>query len=91
MEGVVAYYEPPFWHQPVRQFLGAVPLGAGQGAAAEATYHENLRRNRGNGWSLRGLGQALRAQNRAAEAVDQRFQASWTHADLKPVSSRTPR
>lgn len=90
LEDAVAYYEPPVWHQPVRQVLGAVQLAAGQGAAAEATYQEDLRRNRENGWSLFGLGQALRAQNRLAEAeaVELRFQKSWTHADLKLSSSR---
>lgn len=90
LEDAVAYYEPPVWHQPVRQVLGAVQLAAGQAAAAEATYREDLRRNRENGWSLLGLGQALRAQNRVAdaEAVEQRFQKSWIHADLKPDSSR---
>lgn len=90
LEDAVAYYEPPVWHQPVRQMLGAVQLAAGQGAAAEATYQEDLRRNRENGWSLFGLGQALRAQNRLAEAeaVEQRFQKSWAHADLKLSSSR---
>lgn len=90
LEDGIPYYEPPVWHQPVRQTLGAVQLAAGQAAAAEATYRKDLERNRENGWSLFGLAQALRAQSRADEAqqVDQRFDKAWTYADLKLESSR---
>lgn len=90
LEDAQAYFEPPVWHQPVRQILGAVQLAAGQPAAAEASYRQDLARYRDNGWSLLGLGQALRAQqkNAEAEAVEQRQRAAWTHADLKPSSSR---
>ncbi len=90
LEDSVVYYEPPVWHQPVRDTLGAVQLAAGNPAAAEATYRQDLERNRESGWSLFGLAQALRAQKRDAEAaeVDQRFARAWAHADLKLESSR---
>ncbi len=90
LEDRVAYYEPPVWHHPVRQFLAAQQLAAGQAAAAEATYREDLKRNRDNGWSLYGLAQALRAQKREADAkqVDAQFQKAWVNADIQLQASR---
>jgi len=90
MEDQLVYYEPPVWHQPVRQTLGAVQIAAGKPAAAEATYRKDLERNRENGWSLFGLAQSLRAQKRndEAKAVDERFGKAWAHADVKLESSR---
>lgn len=90
IEDAIAYYEPPVWHQSVRQTLGAVQLMAGDAATAEVTYLEDLQRYRENGWSLFGLAQALRAQNKneAAAAAEQRFARAWEHADLKLESSR---
>ena len=90
IEDAIAYYEPPVWHQAVRQTLGAVQLAAGDAATAEVTYREDLKRNRENGWSLFGLAQALRDQKKDGEAqeVEARFVKAWAHADLKLESSR---
>jgi tetratricopeptide (TPR) repeat protein len=90
LEDGLAYTEPPLWHQPVRRTLGTVQLLAGQPAAAETSYREDLDRHRDNGWSLFGLAQALRAQERSGEAaaVDQRFEQAWQHADLRLEASR---
>ncbi len=90
LEDGLAYYEPPVWHQSVRQTLGAVQLAAGQAAAAEVSYREDLARYRDNGWSLFGLVQALRAQRKDGEAaaVEQQYAQAWQHADLKLASSR---
>lgn len=90
LEDGIAYYEPPVWHQPVRQTLGAVQLAAGQAAAAEASYRQDLARFHDNGWSLFGLAQALRAQQKSeeADATELRFQQAWQHADIKLASSR---
>ena len=90
LEDQLVYYEPPVWHQPVRQTLGAVQLAAGKADLAEATYRQDLETNRENGWSLFGLAQALRAQKREdeAKAIDERFSKAWTHADVKLESSR---
>ncbi len=63
------FTEPPPWYFPVRQSLGAVLLQAGRAGDAEQVYREDLRRNPGNGWSLYGLAQSLRAQGKTAEAV----------------------
>lgn len=85
----LGYNEPEDWHYPVRHFLGAVLLEAGDAAAAETTYREELAQHPENGWSLLGLSQSLRAQGRNAEAaaVQERFEKAWTHADVRLVAS----
>ena len=53
----------------MRQNLGAVLLEAGRADEAETVYWEDLRKNPGNGWSLYGLLQALKAQGKADDAA----------------------
>ena len=90
IEDATPYDEPPAWHSPVRQTLGAVLLSAGKPAEAEAAYREELQRNPDNGWSLFGLAQALRAQHQQAKAqsAEQAFAAAWKQADVKLSASR---
>lgn len=90
LEDQIPYDEPPGWHQPVRQVLGAVLLEAGQPAAAEAVYRDELRRNPDNGWSLFGLEQALAAQglDEQAAEVAARFEQAWADADVRLSASR---
>lgn len=90
LEDNLIYNEPPDWHVPVRQSLGAVLLEAGRPAEAEAIYWQDLTRNRENGWSLFGLMQSLRAQGKEkqAEAVEKRFQKAWSRADITLTASR---
>jgi tetratricopeptide (TPR) repeat protein len=90
LEDGLMYNEPPDWHYPVRQSLGAVLLEAGRPGEAATVYWEDLRRNRENGWSLFGLAQALRAAGKPDEAaeVEQRFQKAWARADVKLPASR---
>jgi tetratricopeptide (TPR) repeat protein len=78
------------WHYPMRQSLGAVLFTAGHAAEAEAVYREDLRCNPENGWSLYGLAQSLRAQQRDDEAVavDKRFGKAWMRADVTLTASR---
>jgi len=84
------FTEPPPWYFPVRQALGAVLLQAGRPADAEAVYREDLKRNPGNGWSLFGLAQSLRAQGKTAQAtqVDADFRKAWSRADVTITASR---
>lgn len=77
------YFEPPLWHQPARQNLGQALLVAGRPVEAEAVFREDLRRNRGNGWSLRGLVLSLEAQHKPAAAEQAEFEQAWQHADFK--------
>ena len=90
LEDNLIYNEPPDWHVPVRQSLGAVLLDAGRPAEAESIYWQDLEQNRENGWSLFGLTQSLRAQGdeeKAAE-IEERFKTAWKHADLQLSASR---
>ena len=90
MQDAQRYNEPPTWHYPVRQSLGAVLLAAGRPADAEAVYREDLRRNRENGWSLFGLAKSLEAQQKTGEAEDARtrFRRAWGRADVMLTASR---
>ena len=84
------FTEPPPWYYPVRQSLGAVLLQAGRPADAEKVYREDLARNPGNGWSLFGLAQSLRAQGKTAEAAqaETSFRRAWAQADVTLTASR---
>lgn len=90
IEDRIPYDEPPGWHAPVRQTLGAVLLDARRPAEAEGVYREELRRNPGNGWSLFGLAQSLRAQGKRSEAakVQREFTTAWSNADVRLTASR---
>jgi tetratricopeptide (TPR) repeat protein len=88
-EDRLRYDEPPDWILPVRHALGAALLQHGRLAEAEQVYRDDLARLPGNGWSLFGLGRALRLQGRDAEAaeVEARFREAWREADLELRSS----
>jgi tetratricopeptide (TPR) repeat protein len=90
IEDELPYSEPPLWHQPTRQVLGALFLESGRAADAEAVYREDLERFPENGWSLFGLWQSLAAQQRDEEArqARARFERAWTRADVTLTSSR---
>ncbi len=90
MQDSLQYDEPPPWNMTARQSLGAVLLGADRAAEAEAVYREDLTRFPENGWSLRGLTDALRAQQRLpeAKAAEARFRKTWAAADVGLTSSR---
>lgn len=89
-EDALNYDEPPSWHYPTRQALGAVLLQANKPAQAEQVYRQDLKKFPENGWSLFGLSKALRQQGRAqeAEAVQRRFSEAWQHADVELAESR---
>jgi tetratricopeptide (TPR) repeat protein len=89
-EDALIYQEPPDWHAPVRENLGAVLLAAGRPDEAEAVYWEDLRKNPGTGWALFGLLQALKAQGKTDDAtiIEQRFRAAWKDADITLTASR---
>ncbi len=88
-EDALKYDEPPPWTVPSRQALGAVQIASRKYAAAEAVYRADLKRYPENGWSLRGLAQALEAQGRSAEAAEvrARLQKAWARSDVTVDSS----
>ena len=84
------YNEPPDWFFPVRHYLGAVLLEAGLPQEAEAVYWQDLALYRENGFSLRGLQQALEAQGRTGEAAGfaERQRKAFVRGDVQLTSSR---
>jgi tetratricopeptide (TPR) repeat protein len=90
LEDGLAYDEPSEWFFPVRHWLGAELLAAHRNAEAESVYREDLKRNPDNGWSLFGLAQSLRAQNKIPEAerAEASFRTAWLHADVQLTSSQ---
>jgi tetratricopeptide (TPR) repeat protein len=90
LEDSLVYTEPSEFHYPPRQALGAILLEAGRPAEAETVYWEDLRRNRDSGWTLFGLLQALRAQNKTADAalIEARFTKAWARSDVRLTASR---
>ncbi|MDK8462535.1 hypothetical protein [Marinobacter sp. SS13-12] len=89
-EDALNYDEPPSWHYPTRQALGAVLLKASQPGRAEQVYRQDLQEFPDNGWSLFGLMKALRQQGNGyeAEEVQRRFLDAWQHADVVLTDSR---
>lgn len=90
LEDALNYDEPSPWYHPVRQILGAVLLKAGQPAEAEKVYRADLEIFPKNGWSLYGLEQSLKTQEKTEEAkiVKAQFEEAWTYADVVLESSR---
>ncbi|HEX2534232.1 MAG TPA: hypothetical protein VHK69_10875 [Chitinophagaceae bacterium] len=88
-EDSLLYSEPALWMLPARQYYGAFLMQRGQPAAAEAVYRADLSWNPGNGWSLLGLYQALKAQgkNRELPALKTKYLYSFSDADPLPDRS----
>ena len=85
LEDRLRYNEPPDWIQPVRHTLGAVLLRAGHHGEAETAYRADLVRYPRNGWSLFGLGRALRLQGKDVETaeIERQFRSAWAKADIR--------
>jgi tetratricopeptide (TPR) repeat protein len=83
LEDALVYTEPADWSQPARQSLGGILLKARRFAQAEQAYRDDLNIYPENGWSLYGLMQSLKAQNKQAEAqvVQKQFEQAWQYAD----------
>lgn len=75
----LGYMEPPEWHYPIREALGAALLRSGKAAEAEAVFRRDLESHPRNGRSLFGLIEALKAQGNteAARLVESEFAAAW--------------
>ena len=86
----LSYMEPPTWHYPVRQSLGAVLLDAGRPEQAEDVYRDDLRMWPANGWSLYGLMRSLRAQGRMDEArlIEKQYLKAFARADVVLTATR---
>src|SRR5690242_17329008 len=81
----LSYMEPPEWHYPVREALGAALLRNGKASEAEAVFRRDLEINPRNGRSLYGLVQSLKAQGNSvgAESVQREFEQAWKEGAVK--------
>jgi tetratricopeptide (TPR) repeat protein len=89
-EDVLKYDEPPGWLIPVRHSLGAVLMKRQRFGEAEQVYRNDLVRLPENGWSLLGLVESLRKQNKNPDEVAQtqtKFERVWAKADLTITTS----
>ena len=88
LEDKLAYNEPNDMIFPTRHLLGSELLAAGKPAEAEAVFREDLKLHPNNGWAFYGLGQALAAQKRDADAAaaHKEFEQAWTKADVQLVA-----
>jgi len=88
IEDTLAYMEPPYWHYPVRQSLGAVRLRQGRLDDAEKAFRESLARVRGNGWTLAGLAETYRRKGDAkAEAATRKaYERAWFGAKAPDIA-----
>ncbi|PWT94052.1 MAG: hypothetical protein C5B55_03390 [Blastocatellia bacterium] len=85
VEDQLRYDEPKPWFAPVRETLGATLLLNHNYAEAEKVFRADLERNKGNGRSLFGLLEALKAQKKTAamKVVKRQFDAAWKNSDTK--------
>lgn len=79
VEDSLAYMEPPYWHYPIRQSLGAVYLRQGRLDEAEQTLRDSLLRVRGNGWALAGLVEVYKRKGDASaeHIAHQAWERAW--------------
>ena len=89
IEAGLRYDEPPDWTIPVRHALGAALLNVGRVQEAEQVYRDDLKLQPNNGWSLFGLFDSLRRQDKSDEAieVEKQFNSVWAKADTRIDSS----
>jgi len=85
----LVYDEPWGWMMPSRHVLGALLLEQGRAAEAEIIYQEDLKQYKNNMWSLLGLWQALKQQQKAEEAkvAQDLFQKANVRADVSVQAS----
>jgi tetratricopeptide (TPR) repeat protein len=88
-EDSLTYAEPKVWMLPARQYFGAFLLRLHKPNEAEKIYREDLLWNPGNGWSLLGLYQSLKAQQKTTELkkIKALYMHSFSEADLLPTTS----
>jgi len=86
-QDALPYSEPPLWHYPVRQTLGEAQIRAGDFAAAQATFAEDLIHFPMNPWSLYGSEVAIRSLGQDTSSIEQQRQQAWRNADIEPAVS----
>jgi tetratricopeptide (TPR) repeat protein len=89
-EDALIYNEPADWPLPIRPYLGAALLEAGDARGAAEAFGQDLKTYPENGWSLFGLAQAQRelGQADAASETSRRHAAAWQWADAPLAAAR---
>lgn len=89
IEDKLIYSEPKDWILPARQYLGAFLMQQKKWHQAEKIYREDLVWNPGNGWSLVGLYNALKAQRKTIELgkLKKQYMYSFSEAEVVPKTS----
>jgi len=89
-EDALAYNEPADWPLPVRPYLGAALLEAGDAKGAAEAFSQDLKTYPDNGWSLFGLAQAQEklGQADAARETSRRQTVAWQWADAPLTAAR---
>ena len=89
-EDALAYNEPSDWPLPVRPYLGAALLEAGDAKGAAEAFSRDLKAYPENGWSLFGLAQAQQklGQADAARETSRKQAAAWQWADAPLAAAR---
>jgi tetratricopeptide (TPR) repeat protein len=89
IEDKLIYSEPKDWILPARQYLGAFLLQQKKLQEAEKVYREDLVWNPGNGWSMVGLYNALKAQRKTKELgkLQKQYMYSFSDAEVVPATS----
>ena len=79
------YDEPWGWMAPARHVLGALLLEQGEAEDAEAVYREDLKKYKNNMWSLLGLCQALKQQQKMEEleSFHSLYQEASSRSDIE--------
>lgn len=90
LEDDLRYDEPEPLPFAVRHWLGALLLELGRPVDAERVYRAELDDHPHNGWGLVGLEQALRAQNKNAQAAEvaEELADAWARSDTWLRASR---
>ena len=89
LEDALRYNEPADWHKPVRHAYGAYLIQVGEYTRSESIFREDLAVYPENGWSLKGLHEALTHQKKNKEAAEvlTRYRKSWARSDVALNSS----
>lgn len=89
LEDELTYAEPDDWFYPLRHYLGAALVDAGQAGEAEAVYRKDLEEHPHNGWALFGLSRALTQQKKAKQAAEahRAYEVAFQDSDVKLTRS----
>lgn len=88
LDDALPYNEPEPLPFPARHWLGYAQLEMGLYANAEKTYLDEIADHPHNGWSLYGLREALKAQDKPYLEEQEAFIKSWERSDIWITGSK---